>query len=71
MDILWSYGAVFSEYRERISTCCAKLILEVDLFIPSQMKYEFDIDANTGKIIDQDADYWEADDHIEYGYLLK
>ena len=45
--------------------------MEVDLFIPSQMKYEFDIDANTGKIIDQDVDYWEADDHIEYGYLLK
>ena len=46
-------------------------IFEVDFFIPGQKKYEFDIDVNTGEIVDQDVDHWEADDYIEYAYLLK
>ena len=44
---------------------------EVDFFIPGEMKYEFDIDASTGAILEQDSDFWEAEDDFEYAALIK
>ena len=41
-------------------------IIEVDFIIPGEMKYDFDIDANTGAVFGQDMDLWEAED--DYGY---
>ena len=35
------------------------------------MKYDFDIDANTGAVFGQDMDLWEAEDDYEYAALLK
>lgn len=46
-------------------------IFEVDFFVPGEVKYEFDIDAATGAIIEQDADLWEADDDFEYAALIE
>ena len=46
-------------------------IFEIDFFVPHEMKYEFDIDAGTGRIVDQDMDLWEADDDVEYAFLMK
>ena len=46
-------------------------IFEIDFFVPHEVKYEFDIDANTGMIADQDMDLWEADDDAEYAFLMK
>ena len=46
-------------------------IYEVDFFVPGETKYEFDIDVNTGAIVEQDIDLWEADDDIEYADLIK
>ncbi|MDO5702070.1 MAG: PepSY domain-containing protein [Lachnospiraceae bacterium] len=46
-------------------------IYEVDFFIPGEIKYEFDIDANTGAIVEQDIEMWEADDDTEYAALIK
>ena len=46
-------------------------IFEVDFFVPGEMKYEFDIDANTGAILEQEIDLWEADDDMEYADLIK
>lgn len=46
-------------------------IYEVDFFVPGETKYEFDIDVNTGAIVEQDIDLWEADDDEEYAELIK
>ena len=46
-------------------------IFEIDFFVPHEMKYEFDIDANTGKVVDQGMDLWEKDDDVEYAFLMK
>ena len=46
-------------------------IFEVDFFVPGEMKYEFDIDASTGPILEQEIDLWEADDDMEYADLIK
>ena len=46
-------------------------IFEVDFFVPGQTKYEFDIDINTGTIVEQSIDLWEADDDLEYADLIK
>ena len=48
-----------------------RAVYEVDFFIPGETKFEFDIDANTGAIVDQDIDLWEADDDMEYADLIK
>ena len=45
-------------------------IFEVDFVIPGEVKYEFDIDAATGEILDKDMDLWDAEDDMEYAYLL-
>ena len=45
-------------------------IFEVDFVIPGEVKYEFDIDAATGEILDRDMDLWDAEDDMEYAYLL-
>ena len=46
-------------------------IYEVNFFVPGETKYEFDIDVNTGAIVEQDIDLWEADDDVEYADLIK
>ena len=43
---------------------------EVDFFIPGKMKYEYDIDAATGRILEQDSEIWDADDDFEYAALI-
>lgn len=44
---------------------------EVDFFIPGEVKYEFDIDVNTGAITEQSIEMWEAEDDFEYADLIK
>ena len=39
--------------------------------VPGKVKYEYDVDAHTGAVVDQDLDYREADDYVEYAWLLK
>lgn len=46
-------------------------IYEVEFIVPGEMKYDFDIDASTGAIIEQDWDLWEADDDLEYAALIE
>ena len=46
-------------------------IIEVDFFVPGKEKYEFDIDANTGAIVEQDMDLWDMDDDFEYAALIE
>ena len=48
-----------------------KKIIEIDFFIPGEVKYEYDIDQETGAILEQDIDLWEADDDTEYADLIK
>lgn len=45
-------------------------IFDVDFIIPGEVKFEFDIDANTGSIVGQDRDLWDAEDSYEYAALL-
>lgn len=62
-DILFSKAAKgFDDGRE---------IYEIDFIIPGSAKYDFDIDAATGAIVDQGMDYWEADDDFEYAALIQ
>lgn len=46
-------------------------IFEIDFVIPGEVKYEFDIDVNTGKIIDKDMDLWNDEDDFEYSVLFE
>ena len=46
-------------------------IIEVDFFVPGEVKYEFDIDAATGAIREQSMDLWEAEDDFEYASLIE
>jgi uncharacterized membrane protein YkoI len=46
-------------------------IIEVEFFVPGEVKYDFDIDAATGAILEQDMDLWEAEDDVEYAALIK
>ena len=46
-------------------------IIDVDFFVPGEVKYEFDIDAATGAILEQDFDLWEAEDDFEYAALIE
>ena len=55
-------GTEFDDGRE---------FFEVDFFIPGEMKYEYDIDAATGKILEQDSEIWDAEDDIEYAALIE
>ena len=41
-------------------------IFEIDFLIPGQAKYEYEIAADTGKILENDKEAWEADDDREY-----
>ena len=42
---------------------------DIHFLIPGQMKYEYEIDAETGTILGHDAEAWEADDDREYAGL--
>ncbi len=46
-------------------------IFEVDFFVPGEVKYEFDIDAASGAIVERDMDLWEAEDDFEYAALIQ
>ena len=46
-------------------------IFDVDFLVPGEMKYEFDIDAVTGAIVEQDIELWEAEDDFEFAALLQ
>ena len=46
-------------------------VFEVEFMVPGKVKYEYDVDAHTGAVVDQDLDDWEADDYVEYAWLLK
>lgn len=41
-------------------------IFEVDFLIPGQMKYEYEIAAGTGEILENDKEAWDANDDREY-----
>ena len=41
-------------------------IFEVDFLIPGQMKYEYEIAADTGEILENDKEAWDANDDREY-----
>ena len=45
-------------------------IFEVDFFVPGEVKFEFDLDAETGMILDEDQDLWEPEDDLEYAPLI-
>ena len=55
-------GTSFEDGRE---------IFEIDFFIPGEVKYDFDIDVATGKIVDQEQDLWEPEDDLEFAALMK
>ena len=44
---------------------------EVDFIVPGKAKYDFDINMNTGDIMERDYDMWEYDDDYEYAYLIE
>ena len=46
-------------------------IFEIDFIIPGETKYEFDIDAATGAILDQGTEMWEKEDDFEYAALIE
>ena len=46
-------------------------IYEIDFFVPGEVKYDFDIDVDTGAILDRDMDLWEAEDDFEYAALIE
>ncbi len=60
---------IFKKAAQELDDGCE--IFEIDFFVPHEVKYEFDIDANTGAVIDQEMDLWEADDDLEYASLMK
>ena len=41
-------------------------IFEVDFLVPGQMKYEYEIAADTGAILENDKEAWDANDDREY-----
>jgi uncharacterized membrane protein YkoI len=41
-------------------------IYEIDFLVPGQMKYEYEIAADTGAVLENDKENWEADDDLEY-----
>ena len=41
-------------------------IFEIDFLIPGKMKYEYEIAADTGAILERDKEAWDADDDREY-----
>ena len=41
-------------------------IYEIDFLVPGQMKYEYEIAADTGVILENDKENWEANDDLEY-----
>ena len=54
---------VFGDCHE--DTDDGRTIYEIEIFIPGELKYDFDIDAETGSILDEDMDLWEAEDDYE------
>ena len=43
-----------------------KEVYEIDFLIPGQAKYEYEIAVDTGAILENDKEAWEADDDWEY-----
>lgn len=57
-------------YKYGIGYENGKVVLDAGFFIPGNMKYDYDVDLQTGAIVDRDTDYWEADDDLEFKGLL-
>lgn len=53
---IWEYGDNTAKY-------------EIDFVVPGQVKYEYDIEVATGRILENDKENWEADDDMEYSGL--
>jgi len=60
---------IFKQANEDLDD--GRRIFEVDFFVPGEIKYEYDIDAETGAILDEDQDLWEAEDDYEYAPLIE
>ena len=56
-------AAVYKQIREYSDN---KEIFEIDFLIPGQMKYEYEIAADTGAILENDKEAWDANDDREY-----
>ena len=41
-------------------------VYEVEFYIPGQKKYEYHVDALTGKVIEENIEAWEQEDYTEY-----
>lgn len=41
-------------------------VYEISFLIPGQTKYEYEIEVETGRILENDKENWEADDDMEY-----
>ena len=60
---------VFGDCHE--GTDDGRAICEVEFFIPGELKYDFEIDAETGMILDEDMDLWEAEDDLELKQFME
>ncbi len=56
-------AAVYKQIREYSDN---SEIFEIDFLIPGQMKYEYEIAADTGAILENDKEAWDANDDREY-----
>ena len=61
-------GVIFKKTEAAIDD--GRMIYEIDFFIPGETKYEFDLDAETGKILAQETDPWEAEDDLEFAVFV-
>lgn len=56
-------AAVYKQIREYSDNA---EIFEIDFLIPGQMKFEYEIAADTGAILENDKEAWDANDDREY-----
>lgn len=61
-------GVIFKKTEASIDD--GRKIFEIDFFVPGETKYEFDLDAETGKILAQEAEPWDADDDLEFAVFV-
>ena len=61
-------GVIFK--KTEVSIDDGRMIYEIDFFVPGETIYEFDLDAETGKILAQETDPWDAEDDLEYAVFV-